>query len=48
MLARRRAIRAGKERTIANKASENMKTCEIVHRDNSAQNEIYDGDEVQS
>ena len=46
MLARRHVIKVSEERTIADKASENTKTSEIVHCDDSAQDEIYDGDEV--
>ena len=45
-LARRCAIRASEERMIADKAGENTKTSEIVRRNDSAQDEIYDGDEV--
>ena len=45
-LARRCAIRAGEERTIADKAGEYTKTSEIVRRDDSALDEIYDSDEV--
>jgi len=41
-------IRASEERTIADKASENMKTSEIVRRDDLAQDDKYDGDEVRS
>jgi len=33
---------------IADKASENTNTSEIVRRNDSAQGEIYDGDEVRS
>ena len=47
-LALKRAIRESEERTIADKAGENTKTSKIVRRDDSAQDEIYDGDEVRS
>src|SRR6266700_2676842 len=40
-LAQRRAITASEERTIADKAVENTKMSEIVCRNNSARDEIY-------